>query len=787
VTSTVRTQLTRAHAQLRAKLDGEHRDRSAWVALLAPSESVSKGAGLAWVAAALAIAVAAAWLVARPGLATKSEEIVAAAGEAPAPADAQDVANPASGERVATEAPGVVQEPEQVLEVVCEPAELFDRRRYDDYEKATFSFEHGVRDDPTGAVRNDWDLHFSQGRFRVCTVVDDSSRIVDLGATSIEAVALRDAEQLANDLRAALLEQELAGTADHLPVRVGHTYFVWTLDSDSDVASLFEVVHDEPGERCVLEWCSTADGRIARGSLSDSSPCRSLARTLAAMRSAARGLRSMTEPRVVLQLRSGAVGGNPLTIDLAGSLTRVDARSRTPLDVTSPVTIDERPISFSTGGFVPEGRRFIVTRAAWCGSAAGDSNGDGELVVQIGDLELHRASDRPDFVRGEWTGRVAIAPGDEQRVFLGIRNSSAGELVLEGELEPSEDPRSAVEPCAPRIVRPERDFSKPRFVQLELPRIELVDASMAADRGHSGASLSSGRPSRRCGAGRCECDLHFENGQFRADDGSSDRNVIVELGEFPLRELPDRDASRLAARVRAEARAQLRGSGAHVAVSARLGATYFVWTRGTNERGSAFEVVALDGRGKCTLEWLSARNELGAVGSLATSAGDRAVADAVLELRESARRALDLEEPRAVLQLRSGARGGNFCDVDLAGGSRDPIAMANEPLDMRNPVSMDEPPVGFVAGGTVPPGSVFVVTSARYTGCAAGDSNGPGYVRVVLGDEVLCDVRSSPEPIDGRWTGRFVVARGMENRLRLQVGNSSVAEVVFEGQFEPVR
>ena len=71
---------------------------------------------------------------------------------------------------------------------------LLSRRKFKDYEKCTFSFRFGIRDD-LGLIRtrNNWDLQYGNGRdtLQVRMVTDDLSTITDLGESTWEALAKR--------------------------------------------------------------------------------------------------------------------------------------------------------------------------------------------------------------------------------------------------------------------------------------------------------------------------------------------------------------------------------------------------------------------------------------------------------------------------------------------------------------------------------------------------------------------------------------------------------------------
>jgi len=124
---------------------------------------------------------------------------------------------------------------------------LLARAKYKDYEKATFSFEHGVRDDPKlELTRNDWDLEYGNGgdALGVTMVTDDRSRIKDLGAMRWSEIR-----------RISELPAHPVPTREPVvPAVVGHMYLVHTRDSDSDFYALFRVEELVHGDRCTITW-----------------------------------------------------------------------------------------------------------------------------------------------------------------------------------------------------------------------------------------------------------------------------------------------------------------------------------------------------------------------------------------------------------------------------------------------------------------------------------------------------------------------------------------------------
>jgi len=255
--ATVRTQLARAHELLRAKLDKQYGSRAAWAGLLLPDARASASAALGVGFVVAAVVGAALPYFAWPKSAGADTAALPTAPESASPAAdklAGADATTASAQRA--EAPlARFEAPDD--ELLCEPAELFDRARFGDYEKATFSFLHGVRDDVLGVVNNNWELLFESNRFFTISAGDASELICDLGARSLDSLTsapLAELEALVEAAsRAARSTDTRRGDGERAPARAGHTYFVWSASGDSDLASAFEVVQLERESHCLLE------------------------------------------------------------------------------------------------------------------------------------------------------------------------------------------------------------------------------------------------------------------------------------------------------------------------------------------------------------------------------------------------------------------------------------------------------------------------------------------------------------------------------------------------------
>lgn len=122
---------------------------------------------------------------------------------------------------------------------------------HDNYVDACFSFEHGVNGE--GALpltRNDWDILFGNSpepdAFTVTTVVDDRSRIQDMGALD-----WGDAFQVP-----IIPANPVPTTEPDVKAIVGHMYVVHTKDTETDLYALFRVEALEPGKSVTISWKS---------------------------------------------------------------------------------------------------------------------------------------------------------------------------------------------------------------------------------------------------------------------------------------------------------------------------------------------------------------------------------------------------------------------------------------------------------------------------------------------------------------------------------------------------
>jgi hypothetical protein len=119
----------------------------------------------------------------------------------------------------------------------------------DNYVDAAFSFEHGINGKGALPVtRNDWDVLFGNSptgdTFDVTMVVDDCSRIKDLGALD-----------WGDAFEVPVLPAYPKPTREpSVKAVVGHMYAVHTKDGDSDLYAVFRVESLEPGQSVMISW-----------------------------------------------------------------------------------------------------------------------------------------------------------------------------------------------------------------------------------------------------------------------------------------------------------------------------------------------------------------------------------------------------------------------------------------------------------------------------------------------------------------------------------------------------
>ena len=122
----------------------------------------------------------------------------------------------------------------------------------DKYASSAFSFEYASQD--AAITNNEFDVFYGNDLFRVNTVTDDKSLIVDLGKmelTSVPAKVDPDGYPMGQ-----------FGTHDEVQAQLEHTYFVRSVDNSGRLVSAFRVIGLNPGRRVTIEWIRSSDADI---------------------------------------------------------------------------------------------------------------------------------------------------------------------------------------------------------------------------------------------------------------------------------------------------------------------------------------------------------------------------------------------------------------------------------------------------------------------------------------------------------------------------------------------
>lgn len=314
---------------------------------------------------------------------------------------------------------------------------LLCRTKHKDYEKATFSFERGIRDDPQRVTRNDWDLLFDDDVFRVLMVTDDRSVIVDLGEKEFADITELPAFPPWNEREAV---QAVA--------RVGHAYAVRTLDRDSEHVSVFRVTDLIVRDRCTIEWVNwqRADGPELK--LPEATQQR-LAIALDAAAHAAVGP-ALTDPTLILfRMCTGAQGGIESVLALDGTTRRLPDQMEEG-DATPKPHQGREPRWSWRGGHVPKGRVLVVESVDVYATAPGDNNGHGAAALKMPSGTVFAMNQEEGPYRVWFEGLELVRPGEEKRLCAEVANSSALEARIRGRLVTEEEARK----LEPRPFRP---------------------------------------------------------------------------------------------------------------------------------------------------------------------------------------------------------------------------------------------------------------------------------------------------------------------------------------------
>jgi len=294
-----------------------------------------------------------------------------------------------------------------------------------DYVVSTFSFEHATRDD-VEATRGDWDLAFgSRGNvIDVRTVADDRSTIWDLGGSDFDRFEIPDPQTL--------------DCVEKTDAVQGHLYVIHVCDSDTDLWAKMEVLELEPEKWMIFRWEVFDDPRDVR----------KLERTAE---------RTLKAPVVRIEIRAGAGGGNANRVFMDGTYNaRIDEQSLIPLDLSYAPVMKEPTVCYVEGGFIPDGKIWVVETITFEARADGDSNGPGEFSLRVGPFPIaHIEHRRSEDVRVLFTldrgvrylepterlvnktldMQIALRPGEESSVCAEVANSSLCGITLSGRFE----------------------------------------------------------------------------------------------------------------------------------------------------------------------------------------------------------------------------------------------------------------------------------------------------------------------------------------------------------------
>jgi len=120
-----------------------------------------------------------------------------------------------------------------------------------DFAKAHLSIKFATTvDDP--AVLNNWDVVYNRGdTFRVNTVTDDTSWIVDLGAIPMEHIP--------ETVDLTLYGTGVFGAHDEVPAFVDHVYLVRNVDTSTRQYAAFRVAGYVKDTSVTLQWFRSSD------------------------------------------------------------------------------------------------------------------------------------------------------------------------------------------------------------------------------------------------------------------------------------------------------------------------------------------------------------------------------------------------------------------------------------------------------------------------------------------------------------------------------------------------
>jgi hypothetical protein len=147
----------------------------------------------------------------------------------------------------------------------------------------------------------------------------------------------------------------------------------------------------------------------------------------------------------------------------------------------------------------------------------------------------------------------------------------------------------------------------------------------------------------------------------------------------------------------------------------------------------------------------------------------------VLKLQRTPDRTLQIGRVR--MQIRAGDFDKHLMRLYPDGArGRDLAEVRSKPLDMDSKVGGYDS-MGFVEGGLVPVGKVWILRRARVTG----DAHREGIFRLALGNDALIAVTRTAKKLDETWTGRVVIRPGDERLVYIEASYYTKCDVTLSG------
>ena len=396
-------------------------------------------------------------------------------------------------------------------------------------QKASFSFGYGVRDHPLSRIkRNDWDIRLTNNSgLRVCTQADDRSTIVDIGVKEFDEI-----EKLPS--LPTWTDRQVAPKAI-----AGHVYLIHTLDSDSDYMSLIRVIDVKP-DSMKMEWLHWIPAPLGERFKPKGETNERLALLIEESKIAwefaeRKRIGDLKDPtNIILQIRTGAQGGNPSTINLRREVNGYEMRELdTEVDFRTPPSGRDQPASYSNGGYIPDGKALVVSAIDVFADARGDSNGHGAAVLTVNNQQLFEIYNKSGPFRQWFEGVLVLESGDEPMAKILVANSSAMDVRFKGKLIDLKDadkvnPIAFTNKPAPPAVKRAGKGAKHKRLYLD-PSEDLVLQIRTGSQGGNRSTLSLDGENYRLDNGESEGELDFS----KPSDTREKTNFFLQGGSIP--------------------------------------------------------------------------------------------------------------------------------------------------------------------------------------------------------------------------------------------------------------